>query len=312
MKTVPGVVLACSLAVAAPLSAQHAGHDHSPMPAESHAALHQQLEQLRHATERYRDHAAAVADGFKLFGAEGPLMGEHWYHPDRVKAPLDLSKPSTLQYAMINGKRELVGVAYTLYRKPGDPMPEGFAGESDHWHVHDIEKLARAFSEDRPFVRFLVDRGIERGRIGGGGGRTQLTMVHAWPWLDNPDGPFAQMHRSLPYLRAGLPASYADTADEDAAWGVSLLTVGTCRAEVQRVDVIARLSSDQRSKVSAACTAAESAVESVMKPDVSAETLNGAASAAWRRYQASVFGVLTAEQKGRIAAVMEHQPMTGG
>ena len=312
MKTASGVELVCALALAGPLSAQHTGHDHSQMQAVANPALEQQLEELRQATERYRDHSAAVADGFKLFGGEGPLMGEHWYHPDRVKAPLDLTRPSTLQYAFIDGKRELVGVAYSVYRKPGDPMPEGFAGESDHWHVHDIEKLARAFSADRPFVRFLVDRGIERGRIGGGDGRTQLTMVHAWPWLDNPDGPFAQMHRSLPYLRAGLPASYAETGDEDAAWGVSLLSVGACRAEVQRVDFVAKLSSDQRSRMTTACAAAESDVHSVMTANVSAETLNSTASSAWRRFRASQLSILTAAQRSRLSAMVEHQPMTGG
>src|SRR5687767_9658435 len=142
------------------------------MHATTSPELEAQLEQVRKATERYRDHAAAVADGFKLFGAEGPLMGEHWYHPDRVRQQLDLTSPSTLQYAWIDGKRELVGVAYTLYRRPQDPMPEGFVGEADHWHVHDVTKLAQALVADRPVARWLVDLRIRRGKVGAGDGRT--------------------------------------------------------------------------------------------------------------------------------------------
>jgi hypothetical protein len=283
------------------------------MQAASDPELERQLEQLRQATERYRDHANAVADGYKLFGGEGPLMGEHWYRPDRVKdATLDLTRPSTLQYAVIDGKRELVGVAFTLYRRPGDPMPEGFAGASDHWHVHDVTRIAQAVTEDRPLVRWIVDRRIRRGTLGAGDGRTQLTMVHAWPWLDNPDGPFAQMHRALPYLRAGLAASYAESGDVDAAWGVSLLTAGTCRAEVQRVNQLARLSSDQRSRLGAACNSAESEVREVLTPGVTADALNGAASAAWRRYRQAQASILNAEQRGRLEVMIEHQPMIGG
>jgi hypothetical protein len=305
---------ALALAVADPGAAQHAGHEHDPPGAarDSHPELERQLEQLRRATERYRDHAAAVADGFKLFGGEGPLMGEHWYHPGRVKAELDLASPSTLQYAWIGGKRQLVGVAYTVYRRPGDPMPDGFAGDTDHWHVHDVTKLARVVTEGRPVARFLVDAGIRRGRVGAGDGRTHLTMVHAWPWLDNPDGDFAQMHRALPYLRAGLPAAHAESGDEDAAWGVSLLTVGTCRAEVQRVGFLARLSADQRERLSAACAAAESEVHTAARPDAPAETLNAAAGAAWRRYRAELGRILSAEQKERLAAAVEHEHAMGG
>lgn len=209
-------------ALASPATAQHVGHGHDPAQGPMGARLERQLEQVREATARYRDHAAAVADGFKLFGGESSLMGEHWYHPDRVKQPLDLERPSTLQYATIDGRRVLVGVAYTVYRGPDDPMPDGFAGDADAWHVHDLAKIGHAMTEDRPFLRFIVNRGIERGRIGAGDGRTHLTMVHAWPWLENPDGPFAQQHRALPYLRAGLPARYAETGDAAAAWGISL------------------------------------------------------------------------------------------
>ncbi|MGH7461104.1 MAG: hypothetical protein ACREMA_08755 [Longimicrobiales bacterium] len=111
-------------------------------------------------------HANAVAAGYRRFGNEGPLMGEHWYHPELVRKPLDLEHPATLQYATINGRRTLVGVAYNVYQRPGEPLPEGFAGSNDHWHVHDVPKLACALVTDRPLLRRLIERRAAQGKIG--------------------------------------------------------------------------------------------------------------------------------------------------
>lgn len=200
-------------------SATHDSTEHTANHA-VHRRLAQQIARVREATARYQDVGEARRDGFVLFaGGEAPLMGEHWYRKDRVKDSLDLTRPSTLQYAMIGGERRLVGVAYTVYQRPGDPLPEGFAGDADHWHVHDIPTLARAMSARSPVLRWLVDRRIENDRIGAGDGRTQLVMVHAWIWLDNPDGLFALRHRALPYLETALPAEWAALPDatEDAA-----------------------------------------------------------------------------------------------
>jgi hypothetical protein len=53
-------------------------------------------------------------------------------------------------------------------------------------------------------------------------------------------------------------------------------------------------------------------VHRVITHDVSAELLNGTASAAWRRYRDAQASILTAEQKARVASVVEHQAMIGG
>jgi hypothetical protein len=297
--------LACTLA-ATPLSAQH--HDHRPPHAAAPDTVTlRQLEQVRAATARYRDHAAAVAEGFRRFGVESPLMGEHWYQPDRVHEPFDITRPSTLQYAWIDGRRQLIGVAYTVYRRPGDPLPDGFAGLADTWHVHDVAVIARTITEERPLLRWLVDRRAARGRLGAGGGRTHLTMIHAWPWLDNPDGPFAQQHRALPYLRIGLPATFADAADEHAAWGVALLAPAACDAEVRRTDVLAHLSRTQRDRLRDACREAEATVRAAFAADAGADHLNRAASAAWTRYISVRDELLDAEQKRRMVSVIEHE-----
>jgi hypothetical protein len=276
----------------------HADHHANYAPA---TELNAQLEAVRNATVRYRDFENARRDGYKRFGKEGPLMGEHWYHPDIVKQPLDLQRPSTLQYAIIDGRRVLVGVAYTVYNRPGDPLPEGFAGDDDHWHVHDVNKIARAITEERPLLRWLVDRRIAKGKTGAGNGRTHLTMLHAWVWSENPAGVFALEHKALPYLRTGIPLHYAQHADEFAPYGVTLLDARGCNWELGKIKLLARPSKEQNRDLTRACAAA---AEHVRKSDVA--QLNDVASRAWREYLSVRDSVLTAEQKQRLMVGIEH------
>ncbi len=302
-----------AVAIASPLAAQHehgAMHhaDAATSPRDS-AELRAQIEAVRAATARYRDHANAVRDGYKRFGQEGPLMGEHWYRPDLVRQPLDLRHPSTLQYADVGGRKVLVGVAYTVYRRPGEPVPEGFAGASDHWHTHDVVRLAQAATAERPFVRWLVQRRIDQGKVGPGGGRTLLTMVHAWIWLDNPEGMFAQEHLALPYLRAGLPVAWASGAA--AAQGVQLIVPGACRAEVGRTDKLARIDGGQERLLTAACEQEAAQVRAALNRRREAATVNAAAERAWTGYEAARARILHADQLARMqrimGAVMEHE-----
>jgi hypothetical protein len=304
MRYVLPITVAASLA-GAPLSAQ--GHDHahpvaSTSPA-SAASVEAEVEAVREATARYRDIDVARREGYRLFGMEGPLMGEHWYLPDAVRRPLDMARPSTLQYATIGGRKVLVGVAYTYYRRPDEPLPEGFAGAGDVWHTHDVTRLARAATAERPLLRAIVDRRIRRGRVGAGNGRTLLTMVHAWVWSENPDGMFAQSHRGLPYLRAGLPASHAAGASEDAAMGVSLLAAEGCEDEVRRTDKLASLSRGQSRDLRRACDRQAEAVRASRTS--SASTLNAAAERAWTAYLAERGRILRPEQSVRMRRVMD-------
>lgn len=309
----PLAVLPARAAAQEHVHQMHAMHASAPASAADDAALRAQIEAVRAATARYRDHANAVKDGFRLFGQEGALMGEHWYRRDLVGQPLDLRHPSTLQYANINGRKVLVGVAYGVYRRPGDPLPEGFAGAEDHWHVHDVAKLATAATADRPVLRWLVQRRIEQGKVGPGG-RSLLTMVHAWVWLDNPDGLFAQQHRALPYLRAGLPAEWAAQGDTASAEGIELLVPGACRADVSRTDRLARLDRPQARAMTSACEQHAAQLRATVDRHPGAAAVNAAAARAWSGYLASRERILRPEQASRMhsvmAAVMEHD-MTG-
>lgn len=290
-------------ALAAPVSGQHAHHGSHPGDAVD-PRLTEQIDALRRNTERYRDHANAVKDGYKRFGAEGPLMGEHWYHPGLVKAPLDLNRPATLQYAQIDGKRVLVGVAYNVYQREDEALPDGFAGDSDVWHVHDVPRLARTLVAERPFLRWLVERRIERGKVGAGDRRTQLVMVHAWPWSENPDGMFARQQRALPYLRAGLPTAWASSGNESSAWGVSLARDG-CIHELRRLDRLAHAADHQKQSLREGCEQAAQTVRSALAAATGADPLNRLAGEAWRDYLALRDRTLTTEQKLRLTTVME-------
>ena len=290
-----------ALVASTPACAQnpHVGHEnHHGSPTE----LTAQIAAVRAATEHYRDFENAKRDGYKLFGKEGPLMGEHWYHPDVVKQPLDLNRPSTLQYVTVSGKRELVGVAYTVYNKPGEPLPEGFAGTDDHWHVHDVNKIALAISEERPFLNWIVKQRIAKGKTGAGEGRTHLTMLHAWIWSDNPEGMFALEHTGLPYLRAGLPLSLARNADEHAPYGVTLLDRRGCEWELGKVKLLAKPDRAQMQRLTSACA---EATRQVRESD--AARLNDVASRAWQDYIKVRDSTLTAEQKQRLGVGLEHQ-----
>jgi hypothetical protein len=309
--------LAVALVVALPAAAL-AQHEHmemraaAPMSARDSAELHAQIADVRAATARYRDHANAARDGYRRFGQESPLMGEHWYRPDLVGRPLDLRHPSTLQYANAGGRKVLVGVAYTVYRRPGEPVPEGFAGDADHWHTHDVVRIAEAATSDRPFIHWLVERRIQRGKVGPGDGRTLLTMVHAWVWLDNPEGMFAMEHPALPYLRAGLPAAWA-TADTAAAEGVELLVPGACDAEVARTDRLARLDGGQARRLASACEQEAAQVRAALSRRRDAGTVNAAAARAWAGYQAARGRILQPDQLARMQRIMgaalEHDMM---
>jgi hypothetical protein len=294
----------------------HQAHQHgtSPVdPATYPPELVEQLEAVRAATERFSDHDVAVAEGYELVGGDGPLMGEHWVRRELVDRPFDIASPSTLQYLKVDGEYVLTGVAYTVYRAPDEPLPEGFAGDADAWHLHDMYQIAMTATEGRPLLRWITERRIAGGRTQWDAERPELTMVHAWTWLDNPDGVFAQEHRLIPYVRIGLPESWGIEAPVDAASGVALLGDGACALEVRKVGFMAGASFAQRRELGAACAAAtvgvRAALDGADTSDVSQAgggEVNEAAEKAWRSYLARRAEVLTEEQIARLAAAIEH------
>lgn len=290
--------LPVALALLAPLSAS----------AETRwrATLERQMAEMHRAVERYRDVSVAEAEGWRIFGADSPAMGEHWRHPDRrPQSPgqsLDLTRPLNLMYTEIDGRRRLVGVTYAYRLGPGEPMPEGFAGPLDEWHVHNFSSIVAALTEDRPVVRWLGHRWLDR-RFAPDG-RTRLAMVHVWLDGANPDGPFAMNHRPLAYQRMGLGPTYWRGASREAAFGVALAHPDGCDNALDGRLRVARVDRPRRRALKQACAAAARVVRLAL--DRPPPVLNRVAETARACLEARKHQVLRPEEKQRIAAMVEH------
>jgi hypothetical protein len=155
------------------------------------------LAAARTGSERYRHLDSAIADGFRLVGGDFPGMGEHWVHAGRLMAGIvDAARPAILSYARIDDRPALVGVAYAVPLGAGDPLPPA---PRDAWHAHSGSVDEASFLPRHA--------GHDAGEPG-----ARIAVLHAWVWLDNPDGPFATDNRALPFARAGLAQEPASAA----------------------------------------------------------------------------------------------------
>jgi len=108
-----------------------AAHAHGGSPAE---------EALEHATEaldRFRDVAVAQAEGYAHYdGRDTFMMGEHWVNRQILRSgQCELTRPSHLQYLVLDGQRTLIGVGYVCPGTPETPAPRLF-GTDVPWHTH--------------------------------------------------------------------------------------------------------------------------------------------------------------------------------
>ena len=268
-----------------------------------------QIAEVRAALARYRDIEVAKREGWKPFGDDGPLMGQHWHQqggPDYVHGDtLDFSRPSNLMYTRINGEMVLTGAAFAVRIGSHEPVPEGFAGDEDRWHVHDMVAAVGAATEDRPFLGWLAKGWLDANYRSKGDQRGRLAMVHTWVTLPNPDGVFADYNRLIPYLALGLPASFADGASEAAARGLALATERGCERLLDGRLWIANASRAQKRRLLQSC---ESAARS-LRPAFSAGkvAINEAGERAWSEFDRVYQAELTPDQKRRIEAMTEHR-----
>ncbi|MEM6384763.1 MAG: hypothetical protein AAF718_00870 [Pseudomonadota bacterium] len=208
--------------------------------------LDRQIAEARQAALKYASFSEAKRQGWKPFGADVPLMGQHFQlrnGPDYVFGDqLDFSRPSNLVYAELQGRKRLVAIAYVVRKRPDDPMPAGFAGNRDIWHIHDGRRFLAALSETRPFVGRLAGRWFQN-KVTHNDGRTQLAMVHLW-LIKNPKGPFASHNPRLPYLDLGLPDT--GSGDMGTARGLALAQSDGCS---RTLDAELNLSGASRRKI---------------------------------------------------------------
>jgi len=164
----------------------------------------------RAGTEALRSPDGARLAGYHPVGPDFPGMGRHWIHTSLILRPSpDAAQPPVLEYAEINGTATLVGVAYAVLVN-SDTAPASLPVPPSAWHFHQGTVDEESFLRSHAGVTHMMP-----GRPG-----PRLAVVHAWIWLDNPDGLLATDNWALPYARLGLrvPAN----GSRDAAQALAL------------------------------------------------------------------------------------------
>ena len=247
----------------------------------------------REAT-RFKEIQQAASEGFFLPGGrvEHPLMGEHWYRRDRMEKPFELMAPPSLQYATVGERQVFLGVSYVVYVDENEPTPEGFSGSWDQWHRH----------ANRATLSSARARAVDPDAAGPMDTRDQVAMLHAWTELPSPDGPFAPVHRGLPYLRAGLDPELAESGTLAAAWGIALLDRATCRFLEDQLRRRIYLSDQDRAMLSGECVRAGQALASDLRTvePGSAPAVNDLAERAWQTLDEAVLSALSQEQRTQL------------
>ncbi|MEO1551610.1 MAG: hypothetical protein AAFR93_14460 [Pseudomonadota bacterium] len=275
----------------------------SPLAASS---LDQQLAAAVGWAARYASFDAAKRDGWRSFGVDVPLMGQHFRHPDGpdfvTGDRFDPTRPSNLIYAEIAGRKTLVALAYIVRKSAQDPLPEGFEGSRDIWHIHDGETFLAALSETRPLVGRFAGRWFHN-TVTQQDGRMQLAMVHLW-LIPNPKGAFASHNPSLAYLDLGLPEGRA--GDMATARGLALAQEQGCS---RTLDAELRLSGASRGtvrRIKRACrTRAQEVRASLGGPLPQIEAV---AARAWGDLVGVVQTSLTPDEFRRSQAFVEDGP----
>ncbi len=149
------------------------------------------LEQARLAAEGYRDPDAATLAGYRLLGPDFPGMGHHWINNRYLReGTVDPGKPPVLTYLQVEGKLVLTGVAFAVAVQSKDDLPAFPSPGAWHTHHGTVDEETLIFNP-------------ASGRHGNTNG-WKLAMLHAWIFVENPAGVFAQNNWTLPFYRTGM------------------------------------------------------------------------------------------------------------
>ncbi|MEM9910346.1 MAG: hypothetical protein AAF922_06135 [Pseudomonadota bacterium] len=278
------------------------------MPHTSYAqALQAELRSAFEYASRYSDLNSARRAGWRPFGGEAPLMGRHFEHPDNpdyvTGDALDWTKPSNLVYSSIDGRNQLVALAWVVRIAPGDPMPKGFSGSRDIWHVHDTTKIIAALSETRPLIGSIA-KWWQGSELEQKDGRTQLAMVHLW-LIPNPKGRFATHNPALTYRDHRLPMDWVD-ADMEAARGLAMAEANGCRDLLDAEMWLGGVSWRTKARLKRSCRDLARQVDAAMGGPES--QVKGIARGAYRRMEDLQLLLLSDSELRRIGTLVEDGP----
>lgn len=268
-------------------------------------SVQNEIAAVERAVAPYRDIRMAQADGWRRTTDHVPLMGEHWAQRNGadyvIGDALDLRKPSNLIYADIGGRMELVAVAYVIRIGSDDPLPGGFSGPTDVWHVHNLDQILAALGERRPLLARLGARWVTRSFAQDGNRR--LAMVHVWLGGNNPDGVFENLNPTLPYRRLGLSADYAMNASLDAAQGIALAHPEGCDNELDAKLWLAAATGRTKRALMQVCRQMQSRVRAQL--GAPPPELNQAAEEAWQTFDQQRFMLLSDDERRRMLSIVE-------
>jgi hypothetical protein len=163
-------------------STMHEPENTQPVTAENLRFAEQFLAEARAGTEKYKDVAAAEADGYFKITQDIPLIGAHYLKPG--SEGLDPAHPSILLYTENEaGGWDLAGLSYTLPKTPGDDTPpETELGGLAGWHYHTNLCFLQGGSATIAMDQAHCDGGLHVPETG--------WLLHVWAWLDSPEGVF--------------------------------------------------------------------------------------------------------------------------
>lgn len=152
-------------------------------------AIEEFQEAAREATARFRDDAAALAEGYRPIGEDSPAMGRHWLNPALLfSADVSVERPAILTYIDVDGRRTLTGVAYAAPTSELDAATAAVPAPAAAWHVH-----GGALTRES----HLPDHGSRHAVQGA----NRVAVLHAWVWSENPAGLFEPDNWRLPWER---------------------------------------------------------------------------------------------------------------
>jgi hypothetical protein len=164
------ILIGCESDNAIPVSAEYQlekeGLSQSVENSSSNSVLNKELALARASTAKYHNIQKALADGYVDIDLYIPQMGWHFLNPGYLDENFEIDKPELLVYAdKPGGGYRLVAVEYAVPLALSTTAPEGFTGDEDVWHEN----------------------------TGAG-----LWTLHAWVWLHNPNGIFADFNPQVP------------------------------------------------------------------------------------------------------------------
>lgn len=173
--TACSAITALILAVTSPSGAA-AQEDHAHAPASQQNEL---VKVIREATERFRDVAAAEAEGYRLMfgcvsGPDSGAMGLHYVNLSLASDDvLDPTRPEIVIYEpSASGRPRLIGADFLVFK--------------DVWHQKNpaatpqlMGQLLHLFESPNRF------------------GLPAFYTLHVWAWKENPTGTFSNWHSKV-------------------------------------------------------------------------------------------------------------------